>query len=156
MQYAQIITVVCAVVVAGCSAETSRPPATPSVVKSSESTTSETRVVAKPKYVAAIFITAAKKGEDGMKCSGDLGPTGRFGCGPEISLTELSWEFTEHRDKSDYYEFDWTLTSNGEPTNSNSLTVGFDGVSETTVIDEEHYIVIRKGPLHPKTGAEAK
>lgn len=158
MQFGRITTLTFALAVAGCSAESSRQPATatPSVMQSSELTTTETPVVEKPKYIAAIFITAATKGEGGMKCSSDLGSKGEFRCGPDISLTELSWEFTEHRDGADFYRFNWTLTSNGEAKNSMGLSVGFDGVSETTVIDEEHYIVIRKGPRHPKAAAEAK
>lgn len=79
-----------------------------------------------------------------------MGAKGKSKCGPKLSLTELSWEFTEHRDGSDYYKFDWNLTSDGKPKNSKGLTVGFDGDTEATVIDAEHYIVIRKGPLNTK------
>ncbi len=158
MQFVRITTLTFALVVAGCSAESSRQSATttPSVIQSSELATAETPVVERPKYIAAIFITAATKGEGGMKCSAGMGSKGEFRCGPDISLTDLSWEFTEHRDESDFYKFNWTLTSNGEAKNSKGLSIGFDGVSETTVIDEEHYIVIRRGPLHPNTAAEAK
>ena len=94
-----------------------------------------------------VVINAAKKGVNGPSCQGDMGRTGKFKCGPESSLTELSWEFTEHREGSDYYKFNWMLTANGETTNTRGLTVGFDGNSETTVIDAEHHIVIRQGPL---------
>ena len=70
-----------------------------------------------------------------------MAANGKSKCGPATSLTKLSWEFTEHRDGAD---------SNGEPKNSKGLTVGFDGDTEITVIDAEHYILIRKGPLNPE------
>ncbi len=77
-----------------------------------------------------------------------MGSKGKLKCGPASSLTELSYEFIEHRDGADYYKFQWKLTSNGELKNSKALTVGFDGDSEITVVDAEHYIFIRKGPLN--------
>jgi hypothetical protein len=104
-------------------------------------------VTFEPKYKAVVIVNAAKKGENGPSCRGDMGRTGKSSCGPKSSRTKLSWEFTEHRDGSDYYEFYWQLTVNGLRTNAKVLTVGFDGKAETTVIDAEHHIVIRKGPF---------
>jgi hypothetical protein len=112
--------------------------------------TESAAVASSPKHKAVILINAAKKGDDGPWCESDMPAKGQSKCGPASSLTELFWEFTEHRDGADYYEFNWNLTSNGEPKNGKGLTVGFDGDTEITVIDAEHYIVIRKGPIHLK------
>lgn len=107
-------------------------------------------VASSPRHEAVIVVNAAKKGDSGPSCSSDMAANGKSKCGPATSLTKLSWEFTEHRDGADYYKFNWNLTSNGEPKNSKGLTVGFDGDTEITVIDAEHYILIRKGPLNPE------
>jgi hypothetical protein len=159
MTHAQVIVLATIVSMAGCASEKPDPLAT--TPRQSEQGDEDvpaqaTSNPANPKYSAAVEINAAKKNKPGMKCGGDMGATGWFGCGPEESLTDLSWEFVEHRDGQDFYRFNWTHTSNGSPTNSIVRTLGFDGVSETTVIDAEHYIVIRKGPLNPKRAAEAK
>ncbi|MCB1100237.1 MAG: hypothetical protein KDN22_32025 [Verrucomicrobiae bacterium] len=100
-----------------------------------------------PMHEAVIVVNAVKKGANGPSCSSDMAAKGNSKCGIASSLTEISWEFTEHRDGADFYKFNWNVTSNGEPRNSKGLTVRFDGDTETTVIDEEHYIFIRKGPL---------
>ena len=118
-----------------------------STVTSVRSTESAT-VPSSPKYKKILVVIAAKKGDKGASCSADMGAKGKLTCGPASSLTELSYEFTEHRDGADYYKFQWKLTSNGELKNSKALTVGFDGDSEITVVDAEHYIFIRKGPLN--------
>lgn len=157
MKRAHIIALVGLLVSAGCSADSASPTATanPSTTPSSESTAAEPPLVTKPEYTAAIFVHGAKAGDGGMVCSTDLGPTGEIKCGPEKSLTELSWKFVEHRNGSDYYQFSWTLFHNGSPTKTEGPLIAFDGASETTVIDDEHYIVIRKGSLRSQTAKEA-
>jgi hypothetical protein len=121
--------------------DASRSPATS--VRSTESAA----VASSPKHKKVLVVIAAKKGDKGASCSAGMGTKGKLTCGPASSLTELSYEFTEHRDGADYYKFQWNLTSNGEPKNNKALTVGFDGNTEITVIDAEHYIFIRKKPL---------
>lgn len=160
MQYTQIGVLILAIVAAGCSSETSSSPANPetsstasaevSDVNSADDTES-TSVKSSPNYEAVIVINAAKKGDDGPICTSDMAAQGKSECGPVLSLTKLSWEFIEHRDGADYYRFNWSLTSDGDPKNSKSLTVGFDGATEAIVIDAEHYIVVRKGPLRSDT-----
>jgi hypothetical protein len=111
-------------------------------------------IAAKPSYIATIHITAAKKGERGMQCESDMGPAGESKCGPDESLSAISWKFLEHRNGTDFYRFDWTLAKNDQPVNTKSLSVGFDGENDSKVIDAEHYIVIRKGPLAANDVAE--
>jgi len=156
MHYSQIVVLVSALIASGCSSETPNSPATPtpSNTQSTDASDADSArgtkpadVASSPKYEAVIVINAAKKGEDGPSCTSDMTAKGKSKCGPDSSLTELSWEFTEHRDGVDYYKFNWNLTRDGETKNGKDLTVGFDGNTETTVIDAEHYIIIRKGPL---------
>ena len=150
MRYSQIVVLIFTLVVVGCSSETTSSPAIPAPSKhpsvdvpdvASAGGTETGSVASLPKYEAVIVTNAAKKEEDGASCASDMAAEGKSKCGPDSSLTKLSWEFTEHRDGSDYYKFNWNLTSNGQPKNSKGLTVGFDGDTETTVIDAEHYIV---------------
>ena len=160
MHYTQIGVLILTFVVAGCSSETTSPSAisepagTPSANDPDVTSARDAEpgsAATSPEYEAVIFIHAAKKEEDGPSCTSDMAADGKSECGPESSLTKLSWEFTEHRDGADYYKYHWNLTSNGEPEDSKGLTVGFDGDTEATVIDAEHYIAIRKGPLSPDT-----
>ena len=146
MHYTQIGVLILTFVVAGCSSETTSPSAisepagTPSANDPDVTSARDAEpgsAATSPEYEAVIFIHAAKKEEDGPSCTSDMAADGKSECGPESSLTKLSWEFTEHRD--------------GEPEDSKGLTVGFDGDTEATVIDAEHYIAIRKGPLSPDT-----
>jgi hypothetical protein len=148
-----------ALFVAGCSSENPSSSAVqgPSNTEGSGASTvnsvggtESAAVASSPKHEAVIVVNAAKKGDSGPSCSSDMAAKGKSKCGPASSLTELSWEFTEHRDGADYYKFNWNLTSDGEPKNSQGLTVGFNGDTEITVIDAEHYILIRKGPLNPE------
>ena len=135
MRHAQAIVLATIISMAGCASEKPDPLATTprqSDQGDEDVHAQSTSIPANPKYSAAVEINAAKKNKPGMKCGGDVGATGRLGCGPEASLTELSWDFVEHRDGQDYYRFNWTHTSNGSTTNSMSLTLGFDGVNETT------------------------
>lgn len=160
MQYTQIVVLVLAMVAAGCSSEPSSSPANPETSNTASTESPDvnsagdaesTSVESSPEFEAVLVINAAKKGDDGPICTSDMAAQGKSECGPASSLTKLSWEFTEHRDGADYYKFNWNLTSDGEPKNSKGLTVGFDGETEVTVIDAEHYIVIRKGPLGSET-----
>ncbi len=160
MRYTPTLVLGSALFVAGCSPENPNSPATqgpPSAEGSGAPTVtsvggSESAAVASsPKHKAVIVVSAAKKGDHGPSCSSDMAAKGKSKCGPASSLTELSWEFTDHRDEVDYYKLNWNLTSNGEPKNSKGLTVGFGGDTEITVIDAEHYILIRKGPLNSES-----
>lgn len=117
---------------------------------SGSTTTSPAVVQSEPKHQAVIAISTAPKGEGSFKCEHDMGAVGGATCGPVTSLAELSWEFIEHRDGSDFYEVNYKLTNGGDSIVNKTFTVGFDGTQETTVVDAEQYIVIRKGPLNPQ------
>lgn len=124
----------------GCpSSSTTTPPVTTSPAATSE-----------PKYEAVVAISTNPKGKGIVNCESDMAAVGEASCGLESSLAELSWQFTEHRDGSDYYKVSYTLTSRGDRKVNKAITIGFDGNRETTVIDAEQYIVIRKGPLNPE------
>lgn len=159
MRYTLTLVLSSALFIAGCSSENTSSPTTqtsPNGEGSGASTATSAvnsqsaAAASSPKHEAVIVVNAARKGKDGPTCSSDMVAKGNSKCGPASSLTELSWEFTEHRDGADYYKFKWDLTSNGQPKNSTGLTVGFDGDTEITVIDAEHYILIRRGPLNPE------
>jgi len=156
-RYICAIVVVCFASLVGCTWDSSNAPLPANSVPEGHSDATATPpingerapVPSKPKYDAVIVINAAKKGVNGPSCSSDMGPTGKSVCGPTSLLTELSWEFTEHREGADHYRFIWALSVNGTVANTKGLTVGFDGATEATVIDAEHHIVIRRGPLNP-------
>ena len=100
-----------------------------------------------PKFKAAVFVNAARKGEDGASCQGTLTIKGSAQAGPDSSRTRVTWKFIEHRDGFDYYTFDWTLTNADHTENRKSTTIAFDGETKINVIDEEHHIFVQKGPL---------
>ncbi|MEM6692318.1 MAG: hypothetical protein AAF664_23005 [Planctomycetota bacterium] len=152
MRYTLTLAWVSVIFASGCSSEapSTAPISAPANVRSTDDVKREPKTIANTssrRHKAIIVINVAKKGEGGPSCSSDMGAKGRFKCGPEASLTELSWEFSEHRDGLDFYRFSWSLTTNGRLKDRKGFTVGFDGTTETTVIDAEHHIVIREGPL---------
>jgi len=46
-------------------------------------------------YGSYSVVNAAKKGVNGPSCSGDMGPTGKFQCGPKSSLPEHRYAAVE-------------------------------------------------------------
>jgi hypothetical protein len=135
--FAASITLV--VLSAGCnSGSTTTPPVT----------TSPAVVQSEPKYKAVIAISTKPNGLGIVNCTSDMAAVGGAACGPESSLAELSWEFIEHRDGSDFYEVNYKLSNGGDSIFNKIFTVEFDGTQEKTVIDAEQYIVIRRGPLN--------
>lgn len=157
MKFARTIALACIYSLAGCSEESPEPPAVANqpAVQSSEPIAAEPPLPGMPKYNATIWVNAAKEGEGRMKCASDLGQLGTLKCGPESALTEVSWKFVEHLNGLDYYDFNWTLHSNGKPMKFANAHRGIDGVSEATRIDDEPNIIVRKGALK-RADAEAK
>ena len=96
MRYIRVIVVVCLAGLVGCSSDSSTAPlpSNPVPGRDSDATAAtpplngeSAPVPSRPKYDAVIVINAAKKGVNGPSCSGDMGPTGKFECGPKSSLT---------------------------------------------------------------------
>ena len=156
MNYTPIVIFISALVFCGCSQETTRSRGTTGQPSSQSSdvlnvpsagAAESAAVSSSPKFEAVVVLNAAKNGKGGPYATSDMGVKGKLEAARGPLRSELSWKFIEHRDGSDHYKLSWSQGINGGTTNGSGLTVGFDGGPEATVINEEPYVVIRKGPL---------
>lgn len=106
---------------------------------------------ADPHFAAKLIIHAGKEAIDAPSLTTGIGRLvnnshvrdGEAQCGPEASLSTVKWNFKQHDNGFDIYDFQWTLSNAGNTVKSEQAIVRFNG-ERTVLFSDEHVIVLER------------